>query len=264
MSDNSYQKYQKYLKYKQKYLNLIKQYGNGRRDLIQIDPKNLDLIKKNIAEYIQQTFGIDPEKILYEEKDGFIKSFYIDSFDKINQLNLLQKIINEENTKLNLNIPNIPNIPDIKKDFLDTIWEYRMDIVHTILDPMSPIEVVYFLENTLAKEDHNKTALYLAARKGNIEFLEYILTKVGPKNMTKLLSILDDEGRTVLMAAVSAVKNQERTFDMILYFTLPELIIHKDHNKRNLYDWFKLRHIENPYITQRINDIFLLLNKGII
>jgi hypothetical protein len=258
MSDNSYQKY---LKYKKKYLNLIIQYGNGRRELIPIDPKNLDSIKEKIAEYIKQTFGIDPERILYEEKDSFIKSFYINGFDKINQLNLIQEKINEENTKLNL---NIPNIPDIKKDFLDAIWDYRMDIVHAILDPMSPIDIVKFLENTLAKEDHNKTALYLAARKGNIEFLKYIYEKVGHVNMTKLLSILDDEGRTVLMAAVSAVKNQERTFDMILYFTLPELIIHKDRNKRNLYDWFKLRHIENPYITQRINDIFLLLNKGII
>ena len=252
---NSY--YNKYLKYKNKYLKV--QYGNGRGELKPIDPKNLDLIKKNINEYIRDTFGINPETIEYVVEDGFIKSFNIYNFNKTHLLNLIIEKINEENKKLN---PDVKEITDIKKDFLLGVFEYDMRIVHKILDPMTIVETMTFLKYTLAKEDHNKTALYLAARKGNTEFLEYILTKVGPKNMTELLSILDDEGRTVLMAAVSAVKNPERTFDMILYFTLPELIIHKDHNNRNLYDWFILRHIENQYITQRINDIFLLLNKG--
>jgi hypothetical protein len=163
-----------------------------------------------------RTLGGDPDKTTYQ-MSGAGKKFIKDFADGITIQSLGVRnnaIFTSVKLELDAQVLKAQAEAVLKRDFLLKAFsdeeDKHVNHVSDTLEKMSPDEKMEFLKSTLALDDHKKSAIHYAARKGNIKFLDDIRKSVGDDNFALLLRVKDDEGRTPLMFAGQAVKNKGR------------------------------------------------------
>lgn len=102
-----------------------------------------------------------------------------------------------------------------------------------------------FLADYKEELDHNKIVLHRVARFGNIKVLKAIRKLLTKEEFQKLLTMTDNQGRTVFMFAAQAIKNVKKTVNYVAKYTPKEILKSKDRNSGKLtaFDWAVVRNV---------------------
>ncbi len=263
--------YKKYLKYKEKYLKL------------QSKHKNLLGGNFNIIDYVEKMGGIIRINS-FNNIDEVINAFEANYNPALSNIRFEELIFVRENDnivgiKINRNLSQsainyIRNtINDISRNFITPeaseeimMKEFFKDVnenpekVKNYIRRKYPNrdEAFEFIKNYTNKNDtpSNKNLMYYAVRTGNLNLLYFVLDYLGEDRFRELMTVRDEEGRTLFMIATHATENIEGVFNLILHHTPVDYIFIRDVNKRNALDWFEYRGMENENVKKKLEEIF--------
>lgn len=275
--------YDKYLKYKNKYqqlklqMNIIK-YGGSQKNIfkatdvssnffIRLDSFEIDCIDNDLYCKINKLISksdinFDPKKLFFVKNTDGNEIIGVVGFDDnrgfkkftSSEMNLIQAKINSLTTEYLSKTAINKNLMDTLLKSIDDINNPEIIINYIIENFKTPDEAYNFLVSFVNNNDPpaNKTIMYYAVRKGNINLLHFILDYVGEDNFIKLMELKDAEGRTLFMISTHALANQNQIFDLVSNYTPDDFIYCHDINGRTALDWYHLREINNPYILKKL------------
>lgn len=108
-------------------------------------------------------------------------------------------------------------IDPIDKRLIDATFNGKIDDIVNILNEVEEEESISLIINIRSLDDHNKTLIHYASRKGYYEILYLLKSKIGDINFRSLVNILDNENRSPLMMACrgSLLHNEDSLINTI-------------------------------------------------
>ncbi len=264
--------YKKYLKYKEKYLKLLSKNKNllgGNFNIIDYVQNMSGIIEinnfNNIDEVINTFRDIyDPTKtnIRFEElifvrnNNNNVVGIKINRPLTPSEINYIRNTIND--ISINFITPEASE-EIMMKEFFKDVNENPEKVKNYIRRKYPNRDKAFeFIKNYTNKNDtpSNKNLMYYAVRTGNLNLLYFVLDYLGEDRFRELMTVRDEEGRTLFMIATHAAENIEGVFNLILHHTPVDYIFIRDVNKRNALDWFEYRGMENENVKKKLEEIF--------
>ena len=129
------------------------------------------------------------------------------------------------------------------------------------IESLRPFDLHSYITESKKYNPMQKPLLYILVRRGHINALRLLKAKLDSIKrglFSSILRMTDIEQRTMFMIATHAITNQVETMEFITENTPEDIIASVDINRRNAYDWYVLRNINNPRILE------ILRSKGLV
>ena len=269
MNINYDQKLNKYLsKYNNLYFkhdlicqNISNMNGGGNVIRIQMSDEQFDLLQERILNIntIQRIIASsNPIKQILRSGKGMITIEFMSDISASN--------ISAINSSIARLVAETSDDPEIRKRIemlkiyndLDSEDESR---VLEFIGSMIPSDLKSYILESKEYNPMKKPLLYILVRRGHLNALRLLKAKLEsfePGLFSSILRLTDNEQRTMFMIATHSLKNPVETMRFITENTPEDIITNIDINRRNAYDWYVLRNIDNPEILE------ILRSKGLV